>query len=159
MISLFFCLRKMAKIRLTKEFRFEMAHALWNYDGLCRNIHGHSYILAVTVIGEPESDASNPKYGMVMDFGVLKAIVKEEVVDRLDHSIVVSKMAPTEQLLSLPQMSERHEVVDYQPTCENMLVDFAARIKKRMPENVQLFSLKLNETATSFAEWYAIDNE
>jgi len=155
----FFCVRKMAKIRLTKEFRFEMAHALWNYDGLCRNIHGHSYILAVTVIGAPEMDANNPKYGMVMDFGVLKAIVKEEVVDRLDHAIVVSMNAPTEQLLSLPQMSERHEVVDYQPTCENMLIDFAARIKKRMPDNVQLFSLKLNETATSFAEWYASDND
>ena len=149
----------MAKIRLTKEFRFEMAHALWNYDGLCRNIHGHSYILAVTVIGEPESDASNPKYGMVMDFGVLKAIVKEEVVDRLDHAIVVSNNAPTEQLLNLPQMSERHEVVHYQPTCENMLVDFADRIKKRMPENIELYSLKLNETATSFAEWFASDNE
>ncbi|MBI9061058.1 MAG: 6-carboxytetrahydropterin synthase [Marinilabiliaceae bacterium] len=149
----------MAKIRLTKEFRFEMAHALWNYDGLCRNIHGHSYILAVTVIGEPESDVSNPKNGMVMDFGVLKAIVKEEVVDRLDHAIVVNNQAPTEQLLSLPQMSERHEVVNYQPTCENMLVDFATRIEKRMPENVQLYSLKLNETATSFAEWFASDNE
>lgn len=149
----------MAKIRLTKEFRFEMAHALWNYDGLCRNIHGHSYILAVTVVGEPEADPSNPKYGMVMDFGALKAIVKEEIVDRLDHAIVVSKKAPTEQLLSLPQMSERHEVVDYQPTCENMLVDFAERIQKRLPEHVDLYSLKLNETATSFAEWYASDNQ
>lgn len=149
----------MARIRLTKEFRFEMAHALWNYDGLCRNIHGHSYILAVTVVGEPEADPSNPKYGMVMDFGALKAIVKEEIVDRLDHAIVVSKKAPTEQLLSLPQMSERHEVVDYQPTCENMLVDFAERIQKRLPEHVDLYSLKLNETATSFAEWYASDNQ
>nr|WP_319400628.1 6-carboxytetrahydropterin synthase [uncultured Carboxylicivirga sp.] len=149
----------MAKIRLTKEFRFEMAHALWNYDGLCKNIHGHSYILAVTVIGEPITDENNVKLGMVMDFGDLKRIVNEEVVDRLDHCIVINKKAPSEQLLSLPQMSDRHELVDYQPTCENMLVDFAKRIKRRLPDTIQLFSLKLNETANSYAEWYAADNE
>ncbi len=148
----------MAKIRLTKEFRFEMAHALWNYDGLCRNIHGHSYILAVTVIGEPIQDESNPKLGMVMDFGDLKRIVNEEIVNRLDHCIVISKAAPSEQLISIPQMCERYEVVDYQPTCENMLVDFAERIRQHLPENIQLFSLKLNETANSYAEWYASDN-
>jgi 6-pyruvoyltetrahydropterin/6-carboxytetrahydropterin synthase len=51
----------MAKIRLTKEFNFEMAHALWNYDGLCKNIHGHSYKLLVTVIGEAITDKKNPK--------------------------------------------------------------------------------------------------
>ncbi len=148
----------MAKIRLTKEFRFEMAHALWNYDGLCKNLHGHSYILNVTVIGEPIADENNPKLGMVMDFGDLKKIVNEEIVDRLDHAVVLSKKAPSEQLLALPQMGERHEIVDYQPTCENMLVDFAERIRKRLPANIQLFSLKLNETATSYAEWYASDN-
>ena len=65
----------MSKIRLTKEFRFEMAHALWDYDGLCRNIHGHSYILAVTVIGVPNEDRNSPTYGMVMHFGDLKRIV------------------------------------------------------------------------------------
>jgi 6-pyruvoyltetrahydropterin/6-carboxytetrahydropterin synthase len=149
----------MAKIRLTKEFRFEAAHALWNYDGLCRNIHGHSYIMAVTVIGEPSKDEHDPKLGMVMDFGDLKKIVNEEIVDRLDHSLVLYKNAPSEQLLTVPQMSERHHIVDYQPTCENMLVDFAARIKSRLPQHIQLFSIKLNETANSFAEWYASDNE
>jgi 6-pyruvoyltetrahydropterin/6-carboxytetrahydropterin synthase len=148
----------MARIRLTKEFRFEMAHALWNYDGLCKNIHGHSYILQVTVIGEPNNDKEDPKFGMVMDFGDLKKIVKEEVVSPMDHSIVVSANAPSEQLLQLPQMSERYHITDYQPTCENMLIDFAGRIGKRLPGSVQLFSLKLHETGNSFAEWYASDN-
>jgi 6-pyruvoyltetrahydropterin/6-carboxytetrahydropterin synthase len=93
-----------------------------------------------------------------MDFGDLKKIVNEEIIDQLDHAVVLSKNAPTEQLLALPQMGERHEIVDNQPTCENMLVDFAERIKKRLPANIELFSLKLNETATSYAEWYASDN-
>ncbi|WP_462317889.1 6-pyruvoyl trahydropterin synthase family protein [Marinilabilia sp.] len=148
----------MAKIRLTKEFRFEMAHALWNYDGLCKNIHGHSYILQVTVIGEPCSDENNPKFGMVMDFGDLKKIVKEEVVEPMDHSIVVSDRAETEKLFQVPQMADRYHVMPYQPTCENLLVDFSERISFRLPEGVSLFSLKLHETGNSFAEWYASDN-
>ncbi|TCO10982.1 6-pyruvoyl trahydropterin synthase family protein [Natronoflexus pectinivorans] len=148
----------MAKIRLTKEFRFEMAHALWNYDGLCRNIHGHSYILQVTVIGEPISDDENPKLGMVMDFGDLKAIVNREIVKDLDHSIVVSNKVSPEIIKQMGQMGERHFMVDYQPTCENMLIDFAQRLKNALPKEVSLFSLKLHETANSFAEWYAEDN-
>jgi 6-pyruvoyltetrahydropterin/6-carboxytetrahydropterin synthase len=50
-------------------------------------------------------------------------------------------------------------VVDYQPTCENLLFDFADKIKKRLPDTVELYSLRLNETSNSYAEWYAIDNE
>ncbi len=149
----------MSKIRLTKEFRFEMAHALWDYDGLCRNIHGHSYILAVTLRGEPNTNVSNPKYGMVMDFGELKQIVKEEIVDPLDHTFVISTHSQHDKLKDIPQMLDRFQVVDYQPTCENLLIDFADRIKKRLPENIELYSLKLNETANSFAEWYVEDNE
>lgn len=149
----------MAKIRLTKEFRFEMAHALWNYDGLCRNIHGHSYILQVTVLGEPITDEQNPKLGMVMDFGELKKIVNSEIVKPLDHAIVMSRKNPENQMVNLSEMTERLFVVDFQPTCENMLVDFAEKLKMRLPDNVTLFSLKLHETANSFAEWYASDNE
>lgn len=149
----------MAKVRLTKEFHFEMAHALWNYDGLCRNIHGHSYILYVTVIGEPCSDPQNPKLGMVMDFGDLKRIVHKEIVEKLDHAVVLNAQAPYIDQLGVPQMFERLYQVDYQPTCENMIVDFAQRIKKQLPADISLFSLKLHETASSFAEWYATDND
>ena len=54
-----------------------MAHVLEGYDGLCANMHGHSYILSVTVIGKPIEQTGNPKLGMVMDFGDLKKIVKK----------------------------------------------------------------------------------
>jgi 6-pyruvoyltetrahydropterin/6-carboxytetrahydropterin synthase len=148
----------MTKIRLTKEFRFEMAHALWNYDGLCKNIHGHSYILQVTVIGTPIADESDPKLGMVMDFGDLKEIVNREIVKDLDHSIVVSDKVSHDLMKQMGQMTERHFIMNYQPTCENMLIDFAKRLRNTLPHNVELFSLKLNETANSFAEWYAQDN-
>lgn len=147
----------MAIIRLTKEFCFEMAHLLDGYDGLCRNIHGHSYKLYVTVAGIPEQDPTSPKYGMVMDFSVLKGIVKEEVVDRLDHAMLVKK--GTQQASQLKGIADRIYEVDYQPTCENMVIDFSQRIGSRLPQSVKLVSLKLHETATSFAEWYADDNQ
>lgn len=54
----------MSKIRLSKEFHFEAAHTLLNYDGLCKHIHGHSYVLRVTVIAGPNPDKSSPKQGM-----------------------------------------------------------------------------------------------
>jgi len=56
------------------------------------------------------------------------------------------------------QMFEKQSIVDYQPTCENMVIDFVQKIKKKLPSEVKLYSLKLHETATSFAEWFASDN-
>jgi len=146
------------KVRVTKEFDFEMAHALWGYDGLCKNLHGHSYKLYVTVIGTPIADVNDKKLGMVIDFGDLKRIVKPMIVDTLDHSVVLNKNAPTDGFVTARPMFDRIHLLDYQPTCENMVIDFANRIKKELPEGVNLFSIKLYETATSFAEWYAMDN-
>ncbi|MFR9651597.1 MAG: 6-carboxytetrahydropterin synthase [Rikenellaceae bacterium] len=152
----------MAKIRLTKEFNFEAAHALRGYDGACRNIHGHSYRFFVTVIGEPNRDANDPKHGMVIDFGELKRIVNEQIIDRLDHALVMLRSEESERCAeALCDYSGCEGVIlcDYQPTCENMLSDFAERISSQLPKEVKLYSLKLHETRTSFAEWFASDNE
>lgn len=148
----------MAKIRVTKSFTFEMAHALWNYDGPCRNIHGHSYKLLVTVIGMVSNDTGSAKLGMVIDFSDLKAIVKSKVVDVFDHSVVVSERAGQPDIQRVEQMFEKYYVVDYQPTCENLATDMAGRISRELPANIQLFSIKLVETETSYAEWFASDN-
>src|SRR5665811_2143363 len=80
----------MPKIRVTKRFYFEMAHALYQYDGLCQNIHGHSYNLEVTLTGETKKQPGHPKDGMVLDFGGLKKIVKSQIVDRFDHALMVN---------------------------------------------------------------------
>ena len=104
------------------------------YDGPCREIHGHSYRLFVTVKGCPAEDDTNPKCGMVMDFGVLKGIVNEEVVSRFDHALVLRATRRDAPLRAV--LAERFGnivTVDYQPTCENMLGDFAARIARRLP--------------------------
>lgn len=150
---------RMTRIRLTKEFSFEAAHALDGYDGPCREIHGHSYRLFVTVRGVPSSVEGDPKRGMVMDFGLLKRIVGEQIVSRLDHALMLRRTpgeAPLREMLR--KRFDNLVEVDYQPTCENMLADFACRIRSRLPEGVELWSLRLHETATSFAEWFAEDN-
>jgi len=145
-------------IRVTKEFSFEMAHALWNYDGPCRNVHGHSYRLFVTLIGEPIEKSGDPKNGMVIDFGDLKKIVKREIVDVFDHAVVVSRQFDKEKTEMFTALFGNTVIVDYQPTCENLVTDFAERISPHLPGYTRLHSLKLFETATSYAEWYADDN-
>ena len=150
----------MTNIRITKQFSFETGHALYGYDGKCKNVHGHSYRLDVTVIGVPISDNTNVKFGMVIDFGDLKKIVKEEIVNVFDHATVFNKNTPHVELAKeLEDRGHKVLLVDYQPTSERMVIDFADKIKKRLPENIKLHSLKLQETATSFAEWFASDNE
>lgn len=147
----------MSQIRLTKEFRFEMAHVLEGYDGLCANMHGHSYILSVTVIGKPIQQTGNPKLGMVMDFGDLKKIVNPLIIHRFDHAVAV--MANTSMHKRLVDAKfARIEALPFQPTCENMLEYFAELIMAQLPQGVKLHHLKMHETATSYAEWYASDN-
>ena len=148
----------MSKIRITKQFNFETAHALYGYDGKCKNIHGHSYKLSVTVIGTPICDSNHVKYGMVIDFGDLKKIVASEIVNKFDHATVFNKNTPHIELAKELEKRDHNVIlVEYQPTSEMMLVDFAEKIINRLPENVKLHSLKLQETGTSNAEWYASD--
>jgi 6-pyruvoyltetrahydropterin/6-carboxytetrahydropterin synthase len=146
-------------IRVTKEFHFEMAHVLTNYDGPCKNVHGHSYRLFVTLSGFPADNPDNPKNGMVIDFSDLKSIVKKEVVNVFDHSVVLSDSIDKEKAGMFKKMFGNTVLVGYQPTCENLVSDFVVRIAPHLPSGVKLHSLKLYETATSFAEWYASDNE
>lgn len=144
----------MSLIRITKEFKFEMAHALLGYDGPCRNIHGHSYVLEVTVLGTPIQDTANPKNGMVLDFGDLKTIVYREIVDQLDHALVLNEQTPDTDF----SLYEKVLYLPYQPTSENMVLDFVDRIKRNLPDSVSLAAVRLYETATSFAEWNSNDN-
>ena len=146
----------MSIIRITKEFRYEGAHALYNYDGKCRNIHGHSYVLYVTVKGSPINDESNCKNGMILDFSDFKRIVNDTIVEQFDHALGLRSEAPMAE--ELGRAYEKVVLVDFQPTCENMLQYFASVIESNLPENVQLFSLKLHESPSSYVEWFADDN-
>jgi 6-pyruvoyltetrahydropterin/6-carboxytetrahydropterin synthase len=148
----------MNQIRVTKEFRFEAAHALMGYDGPCKNVHGHSYELSVTVIGPPVTDRSSVKLGMVMDFGDLKRIIKKHIVDPFDHALLLNEDMPAQELQRLGEPFTNVLFLPYQPTSENFLVDFAKRIGDLLPPGIKLHSLRLRETANSYAEWFASDN-
>ena len=146
----------MAKVRITKEFKFEMAHALHGYDGLCANIHGHSYRLWVTVRGDVKKENKHIKDGMVIDFMDLKSIIKPTIINKYDHSLVLNANSPHANL----DLSAFDKVyyLPYQPTSENLVSDFANLITSLLPENVELLKVVLSETVTSFAEWNIEDN-
>ena len=146
----------MPTLRITKEFRFEGAHALPGYDGRCRNIHGHSYILYVTVKGEPLNGTDSPKEGMVVDFKELKSIVNENIIDIYDHALILRNGAVAAQ--EIAEGYGNVVMVDFQPTTENLICHFARAIADKLPQGVELFSLRLYETAGSYAEWFASDN-
>jgi 6-pyruvoyltetrahydropterin/6-carboxytetrahydropterin synthase len=138
-------------IRVTREFSFEMAHVL--------NVHGHSYRLFVTLAGTPIADLKNPRKGMVMDFSEIKVIVLEKIISLFDHSVAVGSDFDKDKMEMMKKTFGNTVVVDYQPTCENLVADFAQRLKNEMPAGIRLHSLRLYETAKSYAEWYAADNE
>ena len=102
--------------------------------------------------------SGSPKDGMVIDFSILKKMIQQHIVNPLDHSLMINENAPTDKLDALGQMYERHHVVPFQPTSENMVVYIANIVKPLLPEHIELFSVRLYETSNSFAEWYAEDN-
>jgi len=147
----------MARIRLTKAFNFEMAHVLHGHDGPCKHIHGHTYELYVTILGTPNDEKGSPKYGMIMDFKDLKNMVKETIINEFDHALVMHReFAP--EIDTSHDIFKRVILVDYQPTSENLVLDYANRIIEKLPQNMELHSLRLRETLTSYAEWFAEDN-
>lgn len=139
------------KIRITKEFHFEMSHCLNNYNGPCANIHGHSYRLLITLRGEPQKDSFSSTFGMVMDFKKLKDIVKKQVIDVLDHCFVINK-----ESVFIPQvevLNTKKLIVDFQPTCENLVIFIKAKIEPFLDKDVELYEVALYETASSKACW------
>ncbi len=143
-------------IRITKRYSFELAHALYAHDGGCAQVHGHSYVLEVTLLGVPRVEPGHPKNGMVMDFADLKTIVNKEVVHRYDHALLLSEQH-RETIGTLGSPFGKVLFVPWQPTCENMVLDIVARIGTQLPAGVSLLAVRLHETATSYAEWNAHD--
>jgi len=146
----------MNTIRLTKEFRFEGAHALTGYDGLCRHIHGHSYRLQVTICGTPNNHLDSPKDGMVMDFSSLKELVTNLIIEPFDHALLLRNDAKL--AAELQQQYQNVQILPFQPTCEQLCTHFASLLEPAIPTPAKLFSVRLYETPTSFVDWHATDN-
>lgn len=128
-----------------------MAHALDNYDGKCRFIHGHTFHFSVTLRGYIIKDDKDPKNGMVMDFGELKSILKQEISNKFDHSLILKDTSPFQIITSISK--ERVNLLPFQPTCENLLIHFVEKVRSRLPLDIELHSASLQETPSNIAEW------
>lgn len=140
-------------VRVTKRFTFEMAHALRCHDGQCANIHGHSYVLDVTIAGTPAEAPDHPKDGMVIDFAELKRLVKP-IVDRFDHALFLHER-DRGAVKADAALFGRIIFTPWQPTCENILLAIVEELEPKLPGGSRLCAARLQETATSWAEWVA----
>ena len=146
-------------ISATKEFTFDMAHMLADHEGLCKNIHGHTYKLFVTVSrNDCNLIDAGPAEGMVVDFKELKRIVQDYVIANLDHALMLninSEAILEKQLKVLFESSDRQKVcwVDYRPTAENMAIHiYHALTHLLQPSGIHVVKIKLYETPTSYVE-------
>lgn len=147
------------KVRVTKKFSFDMAHALHGHDGPCKNIHGHSYSLYVTLCGIPKQQENHPKDGMIIDFAELKSLVNKSVIEIYDHALVLSKNSFPESVEVLKKQYDKILIVPFQPSCENLVIEIKNKIINALTSSeFELVSVRLDETATSYAEWFASDN-
>ena len=146
------------RIRVTKQFTFDMAHALFGHKGPCKNIHGHTYKLRGTLLGQIISDFGNTRDGMVIDFSNLKKLVQKEIVSIYDHALVLNADSPHAELEGLKENFENVIYFENQPTCENLVLHIATKLKGLMPKGIILHHVSLHETPTAKAEWYYEDN-
>lgn len=133
-------------ITLTKKFEFEAAHRISNYEGLCREIHGHTYKLEVTISGpiDPETD-------MILDFKTFKSLVKTSVIEQFDHALLLKDNKENRKLFE--HYSGKITWMKTEPTAERMLQGMADTLQRLIPPPAQLDSLLLYETSNSFASW------
>ena len=142
-------------IGLTKIFHFEMAHAIHGYAGDCKNIHGHSYELHITVSSGVEYRSTIPGPGFEIDFKEIKELVKTAVIDHFDHKLLLSRNFLGEHPYFLTQ--ENLVTWETEPTAENLLIYIRQILAKNLPDKINLVRMKLYETKDSYAEWI-VDN-
>lgn len=137
-------------LQITKIFRFEMAHAIHDYPGKCKDIHGHSYELHITVTTNDHANDFIPAPGLIMDFRTLKQLVNDTIISQLDHRLVLSK----NYLKENPSIKAANLLVwEAEPSAENILVYIQKALAKKLQAPVKPVKLKLYETSDSYAEW------
>ena len=133
-------------ITVTKTVKFDAAHVLTNHQGLCKNLHGHTYRVDVSVT-QAEGDAGD----MVIDFKDLKRVATEVVCDRFDHAFIYNTGSEGEREIAF--VVERHGMrtvpIPFRSTAENLARLFFGELKARIPG---VTSVKVWETAESCAE-------
>ncbi len=132
---------------VTKTVRFDAAHVLTGHSGQCRNLHGHTYRVDVSVRQPPGEDGD-----MVMDFKELKNTIAETVLSRCDHAFIYDATSPAEA--EIAAVAEKHGMktlrLDHRSTAENLARDFYTALREKIPA---LHSVRVYETPDSCAEF------
>lgn len=134
-------------ITVTKTIRFDAAHILTNHQGLCKNLHGHTYRVDVSVT-QGDGDTSD----MVIDFKDLKRIASEVVCERFDHAFIYNTESAGEREIAavVEKNGMRTVAIPFRSTAENLARMFFGELKARIPG---LSAVKVWETADSCAEY------
>ncbi|MBF0804172.1 MULTISPECIES: 6-carboxytetrahydropterin synthase QueD [unclassified Neisseria] len=137
-------------MKITKIFTFDSSHMLNGHDGKCRNLHGHTYSLEITVSdGLIEAGA---KAGMVMDFADLKTLVEQHIIEPFDHAFLYhGANARESQIAALLEGWQMKTLrLPRRTTAENLSVEIYSRLKAA---GLPVCSVKLWETPASCAEY------
>ena len=134
-------------VTVTKTVRFDAAHVLTNHQGLCKNLHGHTYRVDVSV-AQAEDDGRD----MVIDFKDLKGIANEVICDRFDHAFIYNTESAGEREIAavVEKNGMRTVAIPFRSTAENLAKMFYNDLKARVPG---LSAVKVWETADSCAEY------
>lgn len=132
-------------IVLKKTFKFDAAHRLLLHEGLCKNLHGHTWEIVIEATGAPADD------GMILDFKELKSIVAIAIIGQFDHSVILHESDPL--LPVVRPLVGRIVVLKDHPTCENLSKMFFAMLAPAMPLGVTLTSVEVFESPGSSAKF------
>lgn len=149
----------MFNVSITKEFSWDMAHILAEHEGLCSNLHGHTYKMQVEISSKEDihsNSKSKTDIGMITDFSNIKKIVKQTIVDRFDHSFVfwINSTDLSEQEISKILIKNNKKIItlDFRSTVEELALYFAKLLQNEfLKSNLKLVKLKLWETPTSYS--------
>ena len=146
---------KKSAISITRRLEFDSGHRIPNHHGQCRHLHGHRYAIEVTLTGEVADNPGKPDDGMVLDFGDIKLLTKQYVVDLWDHAFLVAKedKSVVNFLATLP--NHKTVIMDHVPSVEN-LANAAFSIlqpvfSKAFAGRLELSALRIYETPNCWA--------
>ena len=134
-------------ITVTKTVKFDAAHVLTNHQGLCKNLHGHTYRVDVSVAQPADDDRD-----MVIDFKDLKALATEVICDRFDHAFIYNTESAGEKEIAavVEKNGMRTVAIPFRSTAENLAKMFYNDLKPQLPG---LSSVKVWETTDNVAEY------
>jgi 6-pyruvoyltetrahydropterin/6-carboxytetrahydropterin synthase len=147
---------KQAAISITRRLEFDAGHRIPNHDGQCRHLHGHRYAIEVTLTGEVADHPGKADDGMVLDFGDIKNLTNQYVVDLWDHAFLVAKEDKSVIDFLATLLNHKTVIMEHVPTVENLANAAFAILQpvfsKAFAGRLELSALRIYETPNCWAD-------